>query len=143
VDTFELADSREAEFEFMVAANNERVNAQKNPPILSSWATRIAFAPDFAAYAKAGEKLAGLHTGYETQKKFKLKRVEAGGVKADWRVERMKLSKDKTSLVYNDWLTLEGLPAAAFAYRLGNRSSSTGLSTNIRTSGPRIIRTTS
>jgi predicted helicase len=84
---------------------------------------RIPFAPDFAALARAGEKLAALHTGYEAQKEFKLKRVEAKGVKPEWRVERMKLSKDKTALVYNDWLTLEGIPAAAHTYRLGNRSA--------------------
>ena len=44
-------------------------------------------------------------------------------MKPDWRVERMKLSKDKTALVYNGWLTLEGIPAAAHDYRLGNRSA--------------------
>ena len=84
---------------------------------------RIPFAPDFAAFAKAGEKLAALHTGYESQKEFRLKRVETKGVKPDWRVERMKLSKDKTSLTYNGWLTLEGIPAAVHDYRLGNRSA--------------------
>jgi len=84
---------------------------------------RIPFAPDFAAFAKAGEKLAALHTGYESQREFKLKRVETPGVKPDWRVERMKLSKDKAALVYNDWLTLEGIPAVAHDYRLGNRSA--------------------
>ena len=35
----------------------------------------------------------------------------------------MKLSKDKTALIYNDWLTLEGIPAATHDYRLGNRSA--------------------
>ena len=77
----------------------------------------------FAAFAKAGEKLAALHTGYESQKEFKLKRVEAKGVKPDWRVEKMKRSKDKSELVYNAWLTLTGIPAAAHDYRLGNRSA--------------------
>ena len=41
----------------------------------------------------------------------------------DWRVEKMKLSKDKTQLVYNDFLTIDGIPAEAFDYRLGTRSS--------------------
>ena len=35
----------------------------------------------------------------------------------------MRLTKDKTALIYNDFLTLAGLPEAAFAYRLGNRSA--------------------
>ena len=43
----------------------------------------------------------------------------------DWRVEKMKLSKnkDKTQLKYNDFLTLDGIPPEAFDYRLGNRSA--------------------
>ena len=35
----------------------------------------------------------------------------------------MKLSKDKTRISYNDFLTLDGIPAEAFNYRLGNRSA--------------------
>ena len=41
----------------------------------------------------------------------------------DWRVEKMRLSKDKTQLHYNSFLTLNGIPSEAFAYRLGNRSA--------------------
>ena len=41
----------------------------------------------------------------------------------DWRVEKMKLSKDKTQLKYNDFFTLEGIPAEVYDYRLGNRSA--------------------
>ena len=35
----------------------------------------------------------------------------------------MRLSKDKTQIVYNDFLTLDGIPPKALAYRLGNRSA--------------------
>jgi predicted helicase len=35
----------------------------------------------------------------------------------------MRLSADKTTLEYNDWLTLEGIPAEVYRYRLGNRSA--------------------
>ena len=35
----------------------------------------------------------------------------------------MKLSKDKTRLKYNDFLTLDDIPAEVYAYRLGNRSA--------------------
>ena len=35
----------------------------------------------------------------------------------------MTLSKDKTQLRYNEFLTLSGIPAEAFEYRLGNRSA--------------------
>ena len=35
----------------------------------------------------------------------------------------MKLSKDKTQIKYNDFLTLDGIPSRVFNYRLGNRSA--------------------
>ena len=35
----------------------------------------------------------------------------------------MRLTKDKTQLRYNGFLTLGGIPAEAFACRLGNRSA--------------------
>lgn len=41
----------------------------------------------------------------------------------DWRVEKKRLSKDRTQLRYNGFLTLDGSPAASFDYRLGNRSA--------------------
>jgi hypothetical protein len=40
-----------------------------------------------------------------------------------YRVEKMKLSKDKTAVIVNDTLTLRGIPAQVFEYRLGNRSA--------------------
>jgi hypothetical protein len=39
------------------------------------------------------------------------------------RVEKMRPSKDKSSLAYNDFLTLDGIPPETFEYRLGNRSA--------------------
>jgi predicted helicase len=60
---------------------------------------------------------------YESAKEFPLKRQENKEVKLDWRVEAMKLSKDKASLFYNDFLTLSGIPAEVYDYRLGNRSA--------------------
>ena len=35
----------------------------------------------------------------------------------------MRLSKDKTSLIYNRFLTLGGIPPETYEYRLGNRSA--------------------
>ena len=84
----------------------------------------IPFAEDFWGFANAGEALAGLHVNYESVPKYdKLKYIETPGMTVDWRVEKMKLSKDKTQLVYNDFLTLDGIPAEVYDYRLGNRSA--------------------
>src|SRR5205085_12516602 len=54
---------------------------------------------------------------------YPLERIETPGKPLDWRVEKMKLSKDKRSLIYNDFLTLSGIPPEVFEYRLGNRSA--------------------
>ena len=84
---------------------------------------RIPFAPDFRAFAAAGARLAQLHVGYEDQPEYPLTQVETPDMTLDWRVEKMRLSKDKTQLTYNGFLTLGNIPAAAFNYRLGNRSA--------------------
>ena len=64
-----------------------------------------------------------IHIGYEEVPEYPLRFIENREVPINWRVEKMKLSKDKTQFVYNDFLTLEGIPAKAFDYRLGNRSA--------------------
>ena len=84
---------------------------------------RLPFAPDFQAFASAGKQLARLHLEYETLEPYDLQWIESDDVPLSYRVDRMKLSKDKTALVVNDSLTLAGIPPAVFAYRLGNRSA--------------------
>ena len=84
----------------------------------------IPFAEDFWGFANAGTALADLHVNYESAPKYdELKYIETPGMPIDWRVEKMKLSKDKTQLKYNDFLMLDGIPAEAFGYRLGTRSA--------------------
>jgi len=109
-------------FHYVYAVLHHPVYREKYAANLRRELPRIPFSPDFVAFVKAGEKLASLHTGYEAQKEYKLKRVITGP-RENWRVERMKLSKDKSALIYNDWLTLADLPAEAHTYRLGNRSA--------------------
>ena len=94
---------------------------------------RLLYTPDFWDFAKAGQRLGEIHIGYEEVLEYQLAFIENREVPLNpsprlrgrglWRVEKMKLSKDKTQLVYNDFLTLEGIPAKAFDYRLGNRSA--------------------
>ncbi len=83
----------------------------------------IPFAPDFWAFAKAGKDLADLHVNYERHSEFPLTWLENKDAKVSYHVEKMRLSKDKTQIVYNDFLTLGGVPPEAFEYRLGNRSA--------------------
>ena len=84
---------------------------------------RIPLAPEFRTFAKAGKKLAELHVAYEQAAEYKLKHVENRDVPLNWRVEKMKLTPDKRAILYNEFLTLEGIPPEVFDYKLGNRSA--------------------
>ncbi len=83
----------------------------------------IPYAPDFWAFAKAGQRLAELHVGYEAQPEHRLNFIENPDAPLDWRVEKMRLSKDKTHIKYNDFLTLDEIPPETYDYQLGNRSA--------------------
>ena len=84
----------------------------------------IPFAEDFWGFANAGAQLADLHVNYESVPTYNgLEHIETPGMTVDWRVEKMKLSKDKTQLKYNDFLTIDGIPAEVYDYKLGNRSA--------------------
>jgi predicted helicase len=77
----------------------------------------------FRAFVSAGERLGDLHVNYESQQEYPLEKIETPGKKLNWRVGKMKLTKDKSAILYNDFLTLAGIPPEVFEYRLGNRSA--------------------
>ncbi|MXY95511.1 MAG: DEAD/DEAH box helicase [Caldilineaceae bacterium SB0670_bin_27] len=84
---------------------------------------RLPFAPDFRAFAEAGARLADIHVGYEEISPYALEEIETLGETLSYRVEKMRLSKDRTQIRYNDFLALDGVPAEAFDYLLGSRSA--------------------
>lgn len=87
---------------------------------------RIPYVPDletFRAYSTAGQQLAELHLNYEQHAEYPLTRIYAPDQPHNWEVQKMKLNKDQTAIIYNDWLTLTGIPKETFEYRLGNRSA--------------------
>lgn len=83
----------------------------------------VKTADDFWAFSKAGRKLADLHINYETVEMYPLQ-IEGGGLlltDADYRVEKMKYGKsgkdkDLTTLIYNDKITVKGIPLEAYEY---------------------------
>ncbi|RKZ82574.1 MAG: helicase, partial [Candidatus Parabeggiatoa sp. nov. 3] len=84
---------------------------------------RIPFAPHFWDFADAGKKLADLHLNYEQQPEYPLKWMDKADTPLDWRVEKMRLSRDKRQIIYNDSLTIGGIPSETFEYKLGNRAA--------------------
>jgi Type ISP C-terminal specificity domain len=77
----------------------------------------------FRAFVRAGQRLAEIHVNYEQQPEYPLAKREKEGEKLDYRVTKMRLSKDKTTLTHNQFLTLSDIPKETFDYRLGNRSA--------------------
>ncbi len=84
---------------------------------------RIPFVPKFRQLTIAGKNLADIHLNYETQAEYPLEMIENKDEKLNWTVEKMRYNKDKTSVFYNDFLTLGSIPPEAHEYRLGNRSA--------------------
>jgi predicted helicase len=77
----------------------------------------------FQSFVDTGARLADLHLNYEQAKEYPLQWIENKDVPFSWRVTKMQLSKDKTQIKVNESLTLAGIPAECFEYRLGNRSA--------------------
>ena len=84
---------------------------------------RLPMTPDFWAFSNAGEQLADWHLNYEQATPYSLKQIENPKVPFSLKVDKMRLSKDKRQLKYNDFLTLDGIPERVFDYKLGNRSA--------------------
>ncbi|WP_366181600.1 type ISP restriction/modification enzyme [Actinomyces timonensis] len=101
----------------------------------------VATREDFTALATAGRALADLHLDYEEVEPWPLT-LTVDGAPVPWaqrdsldpallRVEKMRYAKarmdgkkvdDKTSIVYNEHITLCGIPKQAQDYQLGSRS---------------------
>jgi predicted helicase len=77
----------------------------------------------FKEISQIGEKLAQIHVNYEQQKEYKFILIENPDLPVNLRVEKMNLSKDKTEIIYNDYLTLKGIPPEVWEYKLGNKSA--------------------
>ena len=77
----------------------------------------------FLACVRIGKQLMDMHLGYEQAKEYPLKWIENRDVPFSWRVEKMRLTPDKTAVIVNESLTLSGIPQECFQYRLGNRST--------------------
>ena len=111
-------------FHYTYALLHHPVYREKYEMNLKRDLPHIPFAEDFWGFAKAGAALADLHVNYESVPKYdKLRNVETPGMQVNWDVEKMKLSKDKTQLKYNDFLTLDGIPTEVYNYKLGTRSA--------------------
>ena len=84
---------------------------------------RIPMVDDFKAFSQAGRKLAELHLNYETGKMYSLKEVATGSV--SFKVNQMGYpsKSDKSKIIYNGTLTLDGIPDEAYRYIVNGKSA--------------------
>ena len=100
---------------------------------LSKVIPRIPFAPDFRAFAKAGQRLADLHLNYETCEQYPDLKVEPITPSLLWeekpehfrlgtRAMRFADKETKTTLTINEHVCLSGVPEEAHRYVVNGRT---------------------
>lgn len=78
---------------------------------------------DFWAFSKAGRELAELHINYETVKPADVK--VTGAESKFYTVEKMRFPSkaDKSKILFNSKITIEGIPAEAYEYVVNGKSA--------------------
>lgn len=96
---------------------------------------RVKTAKDFWAFSQAGRELGELHVNYESVAPYPLT-IEAKDTltDADYRVEKMKFAKmkdpetgksinDRTTVIYNNLITLRDIPLEAWDYVVNGKAA--------------------
>ena len=95
---------------------------------------RVATYEQFMAFAKAGRELGRLHVYFEDVEPYSGVTIEyTKPGQPSYRVKQMKwgkikgktgnAAKDKTTLIYNDWITLKNIPLEAQEYVVNKKSA--------------------
>ncbi|QEU34299.1 DEAD/DEAH box helicase [Stenotrophomonas maltophilia] len=96
---------------------------------------RVRTAVDFWQFSRAGRDLAVLHLNYETVDKYPLTIDSKGPLTdTDYRVEKMKFAKkkdpetgksinDRSIVIYNNKITIAGIPEAAWDYVVNGKAA--------------------
>lgn len=91
----------------------------------------VSSVEDFWAFSNAGRKLAELHLNYETVEPWPLEEEIKGDPNDPtmYRISKMRFRKsrdskeDKTVIIYNDNITLSGIPLDAYKYVVNGKSA--------------------
>ena len=95
---------------------------------------RVATYEQFMAFSKAGRELARLHVYFEDMEPYSGVTIEyTKPGEPSYRVKQMKwgkikgktgnAAKDKTTLIYNDWITVKNIPLEAQEYVVNKKSA--------------------
>jgi predicted helicase len=87
---------------------------------------RIPMVEDFWGFSEAGRKLAALHLGYESAEPYPVGSSQTEGLTPEQlRVTKMRFGSngDRTTIVYNSFVTLSDIPLEAYEYEVNGRSA--------------------
>ena len=119
--------TKEAIFHYVYGVLHDPVYREKYALNPKREFPRIPFYADFWQWADWGKTLMDLHIGYEAVAPFKLQRIDITDEKARKAglipKAMLKSDKDAGRIVLDSETTLSGVPAAAWDYKLGNRSA--------------------
>ncbi len=118
--------TKDAIFHYVYGLLHDPVYREKYAQNLKREFPRIPFYPDFWQWADWGEKLMELHIGFETVEPWPITRIDSPDARARAAGVApkpiLKSLPDDGVIRLDSETTLSGVPAAAFSYRLGNRS---------------------
>lgn len=79
---------------------------------------RIILSERFWEFSRAGRDLAEIHLNYESQSPAKVEIIGGG----DFRVKKLRFAcDDRTTLIYNDFITIKNIPPRSFEYVVNGR----------------------
>lgn len=125
--------TKEGIFYYVYALLHHSDYREKYAADLKKMLPRIPLAQGFSEYAKVGRELADLHLNYESAEPYPLNVVYKKDIPSSvdeqydfFRVKKMAFGKgkDRSKIIYNEYITFEGIPEEAYGYVLmGNKSA--------------------
>ena len=108
-------------FAYVYAMLHDPAYRQKYEVDLRREFPRVFFQEDFAWWTEQGRELLDLHLGFETADPWPLERVDKDGVTPTRAI--LRADNERGVITLDEQTTLQGVPAEAWEYRLGNRSA--------------------
>ena len=115
--------SKDDIFAYCYAALHDPVWRQTHADDLRREFPRVKLHDDFARWRDWGRALLDLHLGYERVEPWPVERVDAPPAKGRAPAPKLKSDPERGLVVVDSETQITGVPAAAWRYRLGNRSA--------------------
>lgn len=124
--------SREDTLAFIYGVMNSKGYQKKYANDLKKEIARIPIVKNKKTYVEIGKKLMDLHLNYEEVPAYEKLNLKYQGT-PDYKVKKMKfakkrnsegkLEKDKSTIIFNDTITIENIPEKAYEYIVNGRSA--------------------